>query len=322
MPTSSSQKDWQDLLWSFAKHRVLTCASRVGLLRALTGRSLDAPTAAAELRLEPLAVSKTFRALAEMGVLERSKEGQHTLSASFALAFGTGDEVAPFLEHSHHLYDSWGGNLEAFLRGGTWPRFARDSDEVRQFSQAMRSMAKAVAPKVVAALDLTGVKRVIDFGGGIGEYARALCRASAELHVTVVETPTVAAFGAAELESEFDERIEFLGGDYIEADCGNGYDLALLINVLHQENQERAPRLIGRASKALGAAGRLAIIDFALAQDGGTEVGALFSLNMRDFGDVYAFERIAQWMHASSLSHVQKTSLDQHRLMIVGHKLR
>jgi SAM-dependent methyltransferase len=322
MQSRPRQKDWQELLWSFAKHRVLTCASRTGLLEMMNGRFIDPDTAARELRLEPVAVSKTLRALAELGVAHRDEEGRYRLASDFVAVFGSGKEAAPFLEHSHHLYDSWGENLESFLRGGPWARFSRDTEGIRQFAEAMRSMARVVAPQVAEALDLVGVRRVIDFGGGVGEYARVLCRASADVHVTVVETPTVAAFGTADLESEFRGRIEFFGGDYIEADCGAGYDLALLANVVHQENEERASRLISQAAKVLGPGGRLAIVDFALSEDGGSELGALFSLNMRGFGDVYDARRLSHWMRGASLSHIQKTSLGPHRMMLVGHKLR
>lgn len=322
MPKITNLEDFQASLWSFASHRVLTSASRTGLLGALSGRSLTPEAAAAELNLDPVAVAKMLRALADLGVLERNPTGQFTLSQIVTSAFDNGQSLAPFLDHSHHLYDSWGESLETWLRGGTWTSLPRDSEGIRRFSDAMRSMAKAVAPQVALALDLRSTKKAIDFGGGTGEYARALCRANQELSVTVVDTPAVAAFGAAELEDELSERIEFLGGDYMEADCGGCYDLALIINVLHQENEDRAERLIGRAAKTLKPGGRLAIVDFALAEDGGSEIGALFALNMRGFGDTYSAEQIRRWMYAAGLIHVQKTNMGQHRMLVVGHRSR
>ena len=43
----------------------------------------------------------------------------------------------------------------------------------------------------MAALELEGVRRVLDLGGGSGAYAMAFTRARPEIEVTVFDLPTV-----------------------------------------------------------------------------------------------------------------------------------
>ena len=47
------------------------------------------------------------------------------------------DDLVPFLAHSHHLYESWGENLERWLQGEEWSTRPRGPAEIAQFGAAM-----------------------------------------------------------------------------------------------------------------------------------------------------------------------------------------
>ncbi len=318
----SNVDDLQKLMWSFAEHRVITVAGKVGILRHLAEGSSGIAEMAAELRLDTLAAGKIVRALAALGLVE--PEGtRYRMKDALAPHFRSGQmDLVPFLEHSHSLYDRWGENLESWVRGEPWKGKRRDADGVRKFGEAMQAMGANVAEQAAAALDLKETKRMLDVGGGFGHYSKALIRANPGLSATVLDIPDVADFGREKATgSEFENRIEFVAGDYLEDDWGTGFDFVLLANVLHQELAERAADMVRRAANALEPGGRLAVLDFSI-DDAQHEnlLGALFAINMRSFGDTYPEPTIKDWMRDSRLAPLKRIDINEFRWIILGRK--
>jgi len=307
---------FQELLWSFAAHRVITVAGRTGVLGALAEKSCGAEALAEELGLAPRPARKILEALAALGVIERETDGAYRLAETLAPLFAKGGaDFTAFLEHSHDMYAAWGENLEAWVRGGDWAGRQRDAAGIARFGAAMRAMGAAVADRVAEAVDLTASRRLIDLGGGVGQYAEAFCRANPRLVAVVVDIPEVARLGRERLAgTDMEARIAFTGGDYIDGSSGAGFDLALLANVLHQEPAERAAAMVARAASELAPGGRLLIVDFTL--EGGPAaipVGALFAINMRSRGDTYPESALHGFTAAAGLERFSRTDVGRHR---------
>jgi len=323
MPNDGMNLDeFQRLLWGFAGHRVITVAGRTGILRLLAESDCTTDEIASRLDLDALAAGKVVRALTALGVAEADGE-RYCAAASLREHFLPGDrDVVPFLEHSHAMYERWGETLEPWLRGEDWPVAERTPEEVQRFGAAMRAMGAQMARRVAGALDLEGVDRMLDVGGGWGQFAQALCRVKPGLQATVLDRPEVVERASEELSgTEFEERIEFLPGDYLATDYGSGYDLVLLANVLHQETADRAGEMVRRGAAALAPGGRLTVVDFAIGDEGRQHLlGALFSINMRSFGDTWTEPAIRGWMEAAGLAEVERTNLGTDRWIISGRK--
>ena len=297
---------FQELLWSFAAHRVITVAGRTGMLGALAG----------ELGLARGPVTKMLAALAALGVADCGADGAFGLAAELEPLFGSGGgDFTAFLEHSHDMYTAWGENLEPWVRGAEWSGRRRDAAGIARFGAAMRAMGTAVATRVAGAVDLAASRRLIDLGGGVGQYAEAFCRANPALFAVVVDIPEVARLGRERLAgTELEARIAFEAGDYIEGRSGGGFDLALLANVLHQEPKDRAAAMVARAASELAPGGRLLIVDFTV--EGGPAtipVGALFAINMRSRGDTYPESALRDFAAAAGLERFSRTDVGRHR---------
>ncbi len=323
MPNEKMDLDrFQRLLWGFAGHRVITVAGRTGILRLLAEGHRTTDQIAFELDLDPLAAGKVVRALAALGVAQADGDRFRAVPA-LREHFAPGErDIVPFLEHSHAMYKRWGETLEPWLRGQDWPVADRTPEEVRRFGAAMRAMGAQMARRVAETLDLEGVLRVLDVGGGWGQFSQALCRVKPGLRATVLDRPEVVERARTELEgSGYEQRIEFLPGDYLATDYGSGYDLVLFANVLHQESAERAAELVRRGAAALATRGRAVVIDFAI-DDNRREhlLGALFAINMRSFGDTWTEPEIRGWMEAAGLGNVQRSDLGPDRWIISGRK--
>jgi hypothetical protein len=312
----------QRLLWGFAGHRVITVAGRTGILRLLAEKDHTTSGIASELGLDELAAGKVVRALVALGIAEAEGE-QYRAAAGLREFFLPGDrDVVPFLEHSHAMYERWGETLEPWLRGQGWPVAERTPEEVRRFGAAMRAMGAQMARRVADALDLQGVKRMLDVGGGWGHFSQAMCRVRPDLHATVLDRPEVVEKARTELAgTEIEERIAFLAGDYLSTDYGVGYDLVLFANVLHQENADHARNLMRRGAAALAPGGRVTVVDFAIDDERREHLlGALFAINMRSFGDTWTEADIRGWMADAGLDQGERIDLGPDRWIISGLK--
>jgi len=324
MPESTLDLDgFQRLLWGFASHRIVTVGGRTGILRLLAERPVTPEMAASELGLDPLATNKMLRALTALGIADA--EGDHYRAArQLAPHFLPGDrDVVPFLEHSHSMYESWGATLEPWLRGEAWPVAERTPEEKSRFGAAMRAMGAQMARRVAAALDLDGIERMLDVGGGWGHFAKAFCAANPHISAVVLDTPVVVERAAAELDgSGFEGRIEFLAGDYLETAYGSAFDLVLLANVLHQETADRARDLVRRSAEALAPGGRIVVVDFAIDDEQRRHLlGALFAINMRSFGDTWTEPAIRGWMEDAGLTSFERMDLGPDRWILTGTRL-
>jgi hypothetical protein len=316
--------EFQRLLWGFAGHRVITVAGRTGILRLLAERDCTPTEIASKLDLDELAAGKVVRALTALGIVET--EGKHYRAAQgLREHFLPGDrDIVPFLEHSHAMYESWGATLEPWLRGQAWPVAERTPEEVRRFGAAMRAMGAQMARRVADVLDLEGVERMLDVGGGWGHFAQAVCRVQPGLRATVLDRPEVVERGRTEIAgTEFGERISFLPGDYLATDFGAGYDLVLFANILHQETADRAQELVRRGATALAPEGRVTVVDFAIDDEQQQHLlGALFAINMRSFGDTWTEADIRGWMAEADLDEGERINLGPDRWIISGRKPR
>jgi SAM-dependent methyltransferase len=307
---------FQELLWSFAAHRVITVAGRTGVLGALAEKCASTDALAGQLGLAPKPLRKLVAALAALGVAERGADGSYRLAEALAPLFAQGGtDFTAFLEHSHDMYTAWGENLEAWVRGGDWSGRQRDAAGIARFGAAMRAMGEAVAERVAEAVDLSAARRLIDLGGGVGQHAEAFCRANPGLAAVVVDIPEVARLGRERVAgTEMEPHIAFEGGDYIEGGCGGGFDLALLANVLHQEPADRAAAMVARAASELAPGGRLLIVDFTIeGEPAAIPVGALFAINMRSRGDTYGESALRDFAAAAGLERFSRTDVGRHR---------
>ena len=313
---------FQRLLWAFSGHRIITVAGRTGILRLLAENNATPDDVASELGLDPVAAGKMVRALCALGIVETEGDDYRVVSALRPHFIPGDDDLLPFLEHSHAMYERWGANLEPWLRGEGWGTAERTPEEVRRFGAAMRAMGSQMARRAAAILDLEGVNRILDVGGGWGHFSKALCERRPGLQATVLDIPEVTELAAADLAgTELGDRIDFLPGDYLVTDYGSGFDVVLFANVLHQETADRAAAMVRCGAEALAPDGRVVVVDFAI-DDAKREhlLGALFAVNMRSFGDTWPEPVIRGWMEAAGLDEVERTNLGPDRWVITGRK--
>jgi ubiquinone/menaquinone biosynthesis C-methylase UbiE len=150
---------------------------------------------------------------------------------------------------------------------------------------------------------------VLDVAAGSGVWGVTLAKSARGVRVTAVDWPSVlevtrrvaASHGVA-------NRFTFAPGDLLEAEFGDGHQVATLGHIMHTEGEERSHALLRRAQAALAPGGRIAIAEF-LVNDGRTGPlnGLVFALNVlvhSRTGGTYSAEEIGLWLREAGFSNV------------------
>jgi cyclopropane fatty-acyl-phospholipid synthase-like methyltransferase len=146
----------------------------------------------------------------------------------------------------------------------------------------MHAMSRHRAAMLVDHLDLAGVRRIIDVGGGSGDNAYEVLRRLPDAAAVVFDLPEVVPITAeCAALAGMSDRIELRPGDYRQDEVGEGFDLAIVSQVLHGASPEGCLVILEKSLRALRPGGRVVVHEFVLTDDGAEPSWAsLFSLNM------------------------------------------
>jgi hypothetical protein len=122
------------------------------------------------------------------------------------------------------------------------------------FDRAMAAGGRMHALALAAAIDWSGTRSVCDVGGGTGELLATLFDLVPDLHGTVMDLPDVVSRAVEH------PRLTTHGGDAFQ-EVPAGFDTYLLVNVLHDWNDDDATHLLARVAQAADARSRIIVVD-------------------------------------------------------------
>lgn len=286
------------------------------LLQLITGKFLThAVAAAAKLRiadqlavgpassedlahsagLHPGALHRLLRALASVHLLSMDADGRFCLTESGSLlrsdVEGSLRDFAVFMGEEFHsrawaqLPYSVNTGKPAFdhvFGSNAFEYFGKEPKAGAIFNAAMTSFTTQIAYALIAAYDFTGIKRLIDVGGGHGTLLASILSVYPEMTGAVVEMPTVVE-GTRKifLQKGLQERAEAIAGDFF-VKLPPGGDAYLLKHIVHDWDDERVVRLLRVCKVAMGESGRLLLVEVLMPSAASGEAGfaALMDLEM------------------------------------------
>jgi hypothetical protein len=117
------------------------------------------------------------------------------------------------------------------------------------------------------------------------------------------------------------DRYHLIPGNAFETDFGNGYDLALITNLLHGFDASTCTNLMRKVHIALSPGGRVAIAEYVPNSDRvSPPVAAAFSLTMlaaTGSGDAYTFAELESIAKAAGFVGVALSSVELGRNSLV-----
>ena len=240
----------------------------------------SAEQVAGAVGLHPVAAGRLLNACAGLGLLEVHDE--QYCNAPIAMRFlvkGSptylGDELSRYDRVSYPLWTDLVERMKTWQPGVHPPRGADASDPL-----ATHNLATLTAEALSRHYDFSAHARLLDLGGGTGAMSIVICRAHDRLSAIVYDTPQVARLAETFVrDSGVGDRVEVRAGDLTSDPLPEGFDVALLANVLSMLDEETARKLLGRLHARLPAGGVILLSGWIL-DDSRTEplCAALFCL--------------------------------------------
>lgn len=317
-----------ELATAFQRSRAFLTAYELELFTILNDDERTSGEVAAAIGSDARATDRLMNALTALGLLEK-RDGRFRNAPVTAanLVKGKPGYMAGF-GHTNHLWRTWGGLTDSVRRGGAAqlePLADRGGEWLRAFIAAMHARARLTAGDVIGLLDLDGVRRVLDVGGGSGVYAMAFVRARRGITAVVFDLPDVVPLTRGYIQSEgLAAEVETAAGDYLRDPIGTGYDLVFLSAVIHSNSPDENRLLFRKAAGALVPGGRLVVQDFLMDEDrSGPPQAALFALNMlvgTPAGDTYTESEVRAWMAEAGFENLVRLDAATGTNLVIGRR--
>jgi predicted O-methyltransferase YrrM len=329
-PETWSPEKIQQLAMSFQSSRILLSAFELDVFTALSGEPKPSERVAQTIGADARATDRLMNALCALDFLKK-EHGLFSNSevAEKFLVKGRKNYLGGLM-HTVHLWDTWSTLTDAVKAGHqvtSEPLEKRSSEWFEAFIAAMHQRAVMASPLFVSALDLSGVKTMMDVGGGSGAYAMAFARAKEDLRVTVFDLPGVIQLTRKYVaQGGLSDRIDFTEGDYGKDDLGQGFDLVFLSAIIHSNPPDLNRNLFKKIFRALNPGGNIAVSDFMMDESRTQPVfGAIFSLNMlvgTQAGDTFTEKEIKDWMLEAGFTDCKSIQVPGPANMVMGRKPR
>ncbi|RJQ56788.1 MAG: methyltransferase domain-containing protein [Nitrospiraceae bacterium] len=305
-------------IWgAFRQARVLLTANNYRVFDYLE-KPISAEAVAKKSNTDFRATTILLDALTGLGFIKKQSDKYlNTNLASRFLVSGSPHYQGNIIRHAETLWQNWSG-LDDAIKTGKPCRKAHDHEA---FILGMHDLASLKAGKVVRAIGLKGVKTALDLGGGPGTYSIEMAKKGVK--VTLFDRPETVEIAKKVVSNAprpplklrgGEGGVNFLQGDFINDNIGNGYDLILASQILHANSEKDNLMLLKKCKKALNKNGRTVIQEFKISTDLTQPANsALFSVNMlvnTEGGRCYSPEEMEGWLLKIGMKKIKKKSID------------
>jgi ubiquinone/menaquinone biosynthesis C-methylase UbiE len=312
----------KDLKWlrqvsSFASSRIILTANRYRIFDLLEAGGKSSGDVCRALKTDGRATEVLLNSLVAIGLLKK-KDGLYRNAgiASRYLVKGKPDYQGDIMDHYHTLWENWAG-LDKVLKTG---KPSNGSHDHRSFILGMHNIALQKVKEVLAAIDLRGVKSVLDLGGGPGTYSMAFARKN--IAVTLFDAPETLKFSRPLIkEAGLRKEVTFKAGDFTKDNLGSNYDMVFISQIVHSFGPETCAALLRKSYSSLNPGGRVVIQEFYLDETkAGPPQGAIFAINMlvnTPDGRTYTPKEMSAWLVKAGFSGIKTKRLSD-TVLITG----
>lgn len=315
--------DLNEMIRAFMPSRAVLTALELDAFTAVASGA-SAEQVAEKIHADSRATEMLLNALVSLKLLDKS-DGTFFNTPASARFFSEGsrDNARGGLMHTAHLWHRWSTLTECVRAGTSVETRSRDDNWVKAFIAAMDRNAKERAGAVVKATGTSGIKRMLDLGGGSGAYSIAFARDIPDLKSEILDLGDVVPLAQENIrKAGLADRITTRIGDMLRDSLGENYDLILVSAICHMFSPEENRALFQRAYNALAPKGQLVVQDFILEPSKtAPRTAALFSLNMlvgTRAGSSYSESEYASWLRSAGFSDVRRVRLPGPSGLMIG----
>ena len=144
----------------------------------------------------------------------------------------------------------------------------------------MKNISEAIEPAIVNGYDFSGIKKLVDIGGGNGSLIAAILKANPQLQGILFDRSGAVTSAKSVLEANnVTERCEMIAGDFFES-VPSGADTYFLKYVLHNWNDEQAIAILRNCHRAMDEHGKLLVVEQVIPPGNEPFSGKLIDLHM------------------------------------------
>ena len=263
--------------------------------RGIADLLADGPRTSVELahaaEVHEPSLYRLLRALSSFGVFSEESPRRFALTP-LSSSLRTGD---PSAGRELVLTQQWIGRAAAELprviaSGETGMQLAfgmpvfeyltQHPEDSANFNGTMIALASAEQPAVAQAYDFSGVRRLVDVGGGTGTLLATILAPHPLVQGVLFDRPDVVDEARATLaERGVAERCEVVGGDFFVSSLPNG-DAYLMSHVLHDWDDDRCVAILRNCRRSIDPDGRLLIVEMVLTTGDEPDPGKMFDMFM------------------------------------------
>lgn len=343
-PTTGDQRMW-DLWLTHTYQATIVVSEEAGIFQGLEGGAATARELADRLDFDERATTVVLRLLASLGlVVARDGRFQLTDTARLYLLRASpyywGHMMRVNVNEWQHTTLSSAlkkkGSAHAAGPQGTpppsrtgrsvdgWVEGHIDRDRARGIAATMHSHSFVPAINAARTYDYSGIRRILDVGGGSGCFMIAVARAHPAIRCTVLDLPTmceaareyIAAGGVA-------DRVDTQPLDMFRQPWPTGFDAVFFSNVWHDWNERTCTWLAEKAYEILPSGGRVMLHEMLLDDDGaGPPTAASFSMLMllATQGQQFTFGELRAILERVGFTGVESRHTSGYYSMTTGYK--
>ena len=287
----------------------------------------EGPLTLGDLAEEADVPARSLRIVADglvaLGLLEKENgRYRNTPETQTFLSGETPADLRPIMRLNHRVqYPQMAGLAEAVRRNEpTLDELTPEEQEI--YSEGIDAVTAGTAMALAEAYDFGQHERLLDLGGGLGTFPRAIKRRYPELEVTMFERPRVAAMARERANGSGNgAALTIVEGDFFQDPLPRGHDAVLLANIVHNFPAERNLKLLQSVREAVEPGSRLLLVDQWL-NDEHTEpvFGALLAAVLLVFsgGENYSASEGRAWLGQTGWREVDVRPLDASNRLLVA----
>jgi SAM-dependent methyltransferase len=315
---------------SFQKSRILLSGIELDIFTNVDKSGTTSKQIAGNLHLDEHACDRLLNALVSLGFLTKHNHLFYNTEKSFMFLSKKSSDYLGGLMHLNHLWNTW-SNLTQVIKTGTSAHPGeineRGEEWLYPFINAMHDRAKNQAPRQLENIDLSGIKSILDIGGGSGAYSMEFVSKKPEIEPTVFDLPNVVPITKKFIDKEgFSNKIKTQPGDYTTDDLPEGFDLVFLSAIIHSNPLETNQVLIKKCFNSLNKNGKIVIQDWIMNNDRTKPTsGAVFALNMlvgTEAGDCFTEQEVTEMLDRAGFKNISRTEFETGLSQMIAQKIK
>jgi hypothetical protein len=276
------------ILWGMINSNVLARCVQVvaeyGVADALADRPMTVADIAAQTGMNADALGRILRLLAAHEVFRQEDNLFRNTPLSELLGTDHPQSLRSFARMMNLpiFMESFAGLTETAITGkpimdfaGFMEYFAAKPEESSIFNQAMGDKSRGIIPAVLDAYDFSPFSVIADIGGGRGHLLSGILEQTPAASGILFDLPHVIEEATAHQSA----RLKLQPGDFFN-DALPAADAYLLMEVIHDWNDEDSVRILAAIRRAAPLHARLLIIESIISESPGADFGKVLDIIM------------------------------------------